>query len=111
LSRLKPDPKAKPSKADAAKAAAAPAPTTTDPKSASAAASAAATAPAPTGQDVSPADALLSQQTATMSRETSGIAAGDAASGPSYSKGQGQTEEVTGADGVKKRVRIIDPTL
>ena len=59
---------------------------------------------------MSPADALLSQQTATMSRETSGIAAGDATSGPSYSKGQGQTQEVT-ANGVKKRVRIIDPTL
>jgi hypothetical protein len=53
---------------------------------------------------------VLSQQTATMSRETSGIAAGDATSGPSYSKGQGQTQEVT-ANGVKKRVRIIDPTL
>jgi len=110
LSRLKPDPKAKPKAgADAAKSGA-PATTTTDPKNAAAAAAAAATAPAPTGQDVSPADALLSQQTATMSRETSGIAAGDATSGPSYSKGQGQTQEVT-ANGVKKRVRIIDPTL
>jgi hypothetical protein len=115
LSRLKPDPKAdakakQSAKTDAAKAAT-PAPTTTDPKNAAAAAAAAATAPPPAGQDVSPADALLSQQTATMSRETSGIAAGDATTGPSYSKGQGQTEEVTGSDGVKKRVRIIDPTL
>jgi hypothetical protein len=117
LSRLKPDPKAdakakQSAKADAAKGATAtPTPTTTDPKNAAAAAAAAATAPPPPGQEVSPADALLSQQTATMSRETSGIAAGDATTGPSYSKGQGQTEEVTGADGVKKRVRIIDPTL
>ena len=66
---------------------------------------------APSQQDPSPTDLLLGQQPATMSRETSGIAAGDATSGPSYSKGQGQTEELTGPGGVKRRVRIIDPTL
>jgi hypothetical protein len=109
LSRVKPDPKAKTAKAGA-DAAAKGAATTTDPKNAAAAAAAAAST-APAGQDVAPSDAMLSQQTATMSRETSGIAAGDAASGPSYSKGQGQTEEVTDANGVKKRVRIIDPAL
>jgi hypothetical protein len=54
---------------------------------------------------------LLGQQAATVSRESSGIAGGDAASSPLYTKGQGQTEDVTGADGVKRRVRIIDPTL
>ena len=54
---------------------------------------------------------MLGQQPATMSRETSGIAAGDATSEPSYNKTQGQTEEVVGPDGVKRRVRIIDPTL
>ena len=95
LSRPKPDAKAKPGKPtlDAPKTAT-PAP---DPKAAA--------------QDQAPVDPLLSQQAATVSRESSGIAAGDAASGPLYTKGQGQTQEVTGSDGVKRRVRIIDPTL
>jgi Protein of unknown function (DUF2865) len=93
LSRPKPDPKAKPGK---------PAPDTSkvlapDPKAAA--------------QDQTPIDQLLGQQAATVSREPSGIAVGEAASGPTYTKGQGQTEEVVGADGVKRRVRIIDPTL
>jgi hypothetical protein len=61
-------------------------------------------------QDQGPID-QLGQQAATVSREPSGIAVGDAATGPAYSKGQGQTEEITGPDGVKRRVRIIDPTL
>lgn len=99
LSRPKPDPKAKPAKlppADATKAAATTPATAADPKAA---------------QDQAPIDQLLGQQAATVSRESSGIAAGDATTGPLYTKGQGQTEELTGADGVKRRVRIIDPTL
>jgi hypothetical protein len=56
-------------------------------------------------------DPALSQQAATISREASGIASGDAQSGARYSQGQGQTVEVVGPDGVKRRVRIIDPTL
>jgi hypothetical protein len=93
LSRPKPDAKAKPGKPapDASKT---PAP---DPKA--------------SAQDQTPIDPLLGQQAATVSREPSGIAVGEAASGPTYTKGQGQTEEVVGADGVKRRVRIIDPTL
>jgi hypothetical protein len=58
--------------------------------------------------DVDPA---LSQQAATISREASGIASGDAQTGARYGEGQGQTVEVVGSDGVKRRVRIIDPTL
>jgi hypothetical protein len=58
--------------------------------------------------DVDPA---LSQQAATISREASGIASGDAQTGARYGEGQGQTVEVVGPDGVKRRVRIIDPTL
>jgi Protein of unknown function (DUF2865) len=94
LSRPKPDPKSKTAKppADAPKT---PAP---DPKAAAA-------------PDQTQADQLLGQQAATVSRESSGIAAGDATTGPLYTKGQGQTQEVTGTDGVKRRVRIIDPTL
>lgn len=96
LSRVRPDPKAKPGKnaAEASKAAAPPP----------------SPSPAAAAQDASDA-ALLGEQSATVSRENSGIASGDAASGPSYGKAQGQTEEVTGPDGVKRRVRIIDPAL
>jgi Protein of unknown function (DUF2865) len=65
----------------------------------------------PAQQELSPTEQMLGQQPSTMSRETSGIAAGDATSEPSYNKSQGQTEEVVGPDGVKRRVRIIDPTL
>ncbi len=56
-------------------------------------------------------DANLSQQAATISREASGIAGGEAQTGARYGQGQGQTVEVVGPDGVKRRVRIIDPTL
>jgi hypothetical protein len=56
-------------------------------------------------------DPALSQQAATISREASGIASGDAQTGARYGEGQGQTVEVVGPDGVKRRVRIIDPTL
>lgn len=93
LSRPKPDPKSKQAKTppDTPKI---PAP---DPKA--------------TAQDQAPIDQLLGQQAATVSREPSGIAGGDAGTEQTYTKGQGQTEEVTGPDGVKRRVRIIDPTL
>jgi uncharacterized protein DUF2865 len=100
MARVKVDPKAKPGK-DAAK----PSP------DAKGIAAAPAPAPQPAQPELSPTEQMLGQQPATLSRETSGIAAGDAASEPTYSKGQGQTEEVTGPDGVKRRVRIIDPTL
>jgi len=53
----------------------------------------------------------LSQQAATISREASGIAGGDAQTGAKYGEGQGQTVETVGPDGVKRKVRIIDPTL
>jgi hypothetical protein len=108
MSRLRVDPKAKPVKAtaDPVKAMADPVKGgATDTKTLPAAPA------APVSQEPSPTDLLLGQQPATMSRETSGIASGDVTSGPAYSKGQGQTEEVTGPDGVKRRVRIIDPTL
>jgi hypothetical protein len=108
LARAKPDPKAKsdskakPGKPNTADAGKTPA---TDPNNPAAPASSAG------AQDPSPTDVLLGQQQNTVSRENSGIASGDASSGPSYSKGQGQTEVETGPDGVKRRVRIIDPTL
>ena len=53
----------------------------------------------------------LSQAAATISREASGIAGGEAQTGAKYGEGQGQTVETVGPDGVKRKVRIIDPTL
>jgi len=72
-----------------------------------------ASADAPTAQipAADPAVDSLSQQAATISREASGIAGGEAQTGASYSQGQGQTVQSVGPDGVKRRVRIIDPTL
>ena len=65
-------------------------------------------APAPTAD---PSVDALSQQAATVSRETSGIAGGEAQGGAKYGQGQGQTTDSVGPDGVKRKVRIIDPTL
>jgi uncharacterized protein YukE len=73
--------------------------TATDAKAASAA------------QTADPAVDALSQQAATISREASGIAGGEAQTGAKYGEGQGQTIESVGPDGVKRKVRIIDPTL
>jgi hypothetical protein len=56
-------------------------------------------------------DPALSQQAATISREASGIAGGEAQTGARFGEDQGQTVESVGPDGVKRRVRIIDPTL
>ena len=68
-------------------------------------------APPTQGTDVNGVDTTLSQQAATISRETSGIAGGDAQSAAPVGANQGQTVEVTGSDGVKRRVRIVGPTL
>ena len=65
----------------------------------------------PAAQTADPGVDALSQQAATISREASGIAGGEAQTGASYGEGQGQTVEVVGPDGVKRQVRIIDPTL
>ena len=65
-------------------------------------------APDPPNPPISRVDTNLSQQAATISREASGIASGDAQTGARYGEGQGQTIEVVGPDGVKRRVRIID---
>jgi len=56
-------------------------------------------------------DPALTQQAATISREASGIAGGQAQTGARYGEDQGKTVEMVGPDGVKRRVRIIDPTL
>ena len=74
LSRPKPDPKAKPGKATPP-AADPPKIVAPDPKAAA--------------QDQAPIDQLLGQQAATVSRESSGIAGGDATSGPLVHQGPG----------------------
>ena len=66
--------------------------------------------PAP-GTDVNGVDTNLSQQAAGISREGSGILGGEAKSGAVVEQGRGDTIEVTGPDGVKKRVRVVGPTL
>lgn len=64
------------------------------------------------GTDINGVDTTLSQQAATVSRETTGIAAPQDSQGKStVGRDQGQTVEVTGSDGVKRRVRVIGPTL
>jgi hypothetical protein len=65
----------------------------------------------PAAATADPSVDALSQQAATISREASGIAGGDAQTGAKYGEGQGQTVETVGPDGVKRKVRIIDPTL
>jgi hypothetical protein len=92
------DPKAKPVDDPKAKPAAPGAETPADP----------GTAPV---LDASGADTKLSAEAATISREGSGIAGGDAQGAKSFSVGQGRTVEVTGPDGVKRIVRIVGPTL
>jgi len=88
MSRPRLDPKAKP--------AATPTPT--------------AVKPAP-GTDINGVDTNLSQQAANVSHDTSGIAAVGAQSGAHVGADQGAWVEVIGPDGVKRRVRTIDPTL
>jgi Protein of unknown function (DUF2865) len=65
----------------------------------------------PPGLDANGADTKLTAETATISREASGIAGGDTQGGARYGQDQGQTVEVPGPDGVKRRVRIIGPAL
>ena len=64
------------------------------------------------GTDINGVDTTLSQQAATVSRETTGIAApSDSQNKSTVGQNQGQSVEVTGPDGVKRRVRVIGPTL
>jgi len=92
MSRPKPDPKAKP--------AATPTPTPAQ----------TALKPAP-GTDINGVDTNLSQQAANVGHDTSGIAAVGAQGGAHVGAAEGAWVEVIGPDGVKRRVRTIDPTL
>jgi len=61
--------------------------------------------------DINGTDTKLSAETATVSREASGIAGDDMQGAKSYSVKQGRTVEETGPDGVKREVRIVGPAL
>jgi hypothetical protein len=61
--------------------------------------------------DINGTDTKLSAETATVSREASGIAGDDVQGAKSFSVNQGRTVEVTGPDGVKRLVRIVGPAL
>lgn len=56
-------------------------------------------------------DAAAAAQVPTAGTDSAGIATGDVKNGTAYSQDQGQTVEVTGPDGVKRRVRIVGPPL
>jgi hypothetical protein len=103
------DPKAKPSKSNAK--ATAPVTDAATPAVASPTVATPAVAPQTPGLDSNGADTALSAAAATVSREASGIAGGDAQSGASYSQSQGEKVTETGPDGVKRTVRIVGPTL
>ncbi len=61
--------------------------------------------------DINGTDTKLSAETATVSREASGIAGDDVQGAKSFTVNQGRTVEVTGPDGVKRTVRIVGPAL
>jgi Protein of unknown function (DUF2865) len=101
------DPKAKPAVDPKAKPGA---PVVAGPAAAPGATPAADAANAPV-LDINGADTKLSAETATVSREASGIAGDDVQGAKSFSVNQGRTVEVTGTDGVKRIVRIVGPAL
>ncbi len=63
------------------------------------------------GDDIEATDAAAAAQVPTASTDSAGIATGEVKGGAAYPQGQGQTVEVTGPDGVKRRVRIVGPPL
>ncbi len=61
--------------------------------------------------DINGTDTKLSAETASVSREASGIAGDDVQGAKSFTVNQGKTVEATGPDGVKRTVRIVGPAL
>jgi hypothetical protein len=96
---VKPDPKLDP-KAKNAKTK--PTPTT---------ATATATTIGNGGTDANGVDTTLSAAAAAISRDSSGILSGADAGAAPVSKDKGSTVEEAGPDGLKRKVRIIDPAL
>ena len=61
--------------------------------------------------DIEATDAAAAAQVPTAGTDSAGIATGDVKNGTAYPQGQGRPSEVTGPDGVKRRVRIVGPQL
>jgi hypothetical protein len=59
--------------------------------------------------DIINQDAAAAAQVPTASTDSAGISAGHVSNQTSYPQGTGPTTEVTGADGVTRRVRIVGP--
>ena len=117
IAKVAADAKTKPTKSNAAAIVAAP-PADASPANAAPAGSSASAAGSTPALDASAAaldpngaETALSAAAATVSRETSGIAGGDAQSGTSYRVGQGETVTEKGPDGVNRKVRIVGPAL
>jgi len=108
VSKVAADPKAKPAKTNAK--AVVPAPDNAQPAQAQPGQAQPGQAQTP-GLDASGVDTALGAAAASVSRETSGIAGGDAQSGARYGEGQGETVTEVGPNGVKRQVRIVGPTL
>jgi hypothetical protein len=106
------DPKAKPAKTSAKPGDpnARPAETAPDPAAAAAPGNASLT-DASQGLNANGENAALSAAAATVSREASGIAGSAVQSGAFFNQAQGQTVTETGPDGLKKKVRIVGPSL
>ncbi len=63
------------------------------------------------GDDMTDKDAAAAAQVPTASTDSAGISTGGVNNQTSYPQGAGETTEVTGPDGVKRRVRIVGPQL
>jgi hypothetical protein len=61
--------------------------------------------------DATASEAAAAAQVPTAGRESAGISQGDARNGVTVGAGQGVVREVTGPDGLKRKIRIIGPTL
>ncbi len=108
IAKANTDPKAA---AKAAKAGKTPPPPAPDAAAATDGTTPAASATPGLNLDASGTDTALSAAAATVSREASGIGGADAQTGAKYGEGQGQTVTESGPDGVKRKVRIVGPTL
>jgi hypothetical protein len=61
--------------------------------------------------DPTAAEGAVAAQVQAEGKESAGISVGNAVGGSAFGTGQGETREIVGPDGVKRRVRIIAPTL
>jgi hypothetical protein len=65
-------------------------------------------APKPS-EDASALEAAAAAQVPTASQDSSGISAGDGSGSALIGAHQGETREITGPDGVKRKIRIVGP--